>query len=76
MAALKKKPAFRYLLPALELSAYLAAWLGRPRPFSKSVGFDPFEPSLHRIARVAAGPAYSLALDLQDALRNRDHTLR
>lgn len=72
MAAIKKMPAFRYLLPMLELAAYLAAWLERPRPISNSVGFDPFDPLPDRIARIASGPADSLAVILQDALRNQD----
>jgi hypothetical protein len=56
----------------LELAAYLAAWLERPRPISNSVGFDPFDPLPDRIARIASGPADSLAVILQDALRNQD----
>ena len=71
MAAIKKMPAFRYLLPMLELAAVFTR-CERPRPISNSVGFDPFDPLPDRIARIASGPADSLAVILQDALRNQD----
>jgi|SRR5271157_1466156 len=63
----KRLLVFRYLLPVLNLAAYVVLLHISTGPaHSQYVGFDPLEPLPHKIARVLSAPTYFLALTLRE----------
>jgi hypothetical protein len=67
----KRLMAFRYVLPVLNLAAYIVLLqISTVSAHSQNVGFDPLEPLPHKIARVLSAPTYFLALTLREWLGN------